>query len=61
MTTKNKLSNLSNEELLELLDKYNKEIEDVFQEIIKRQDQGKMKKFMSVDEFTELCKKKKAS
>jgi len=53
MTTKNKFSNLSNDELLGLLDKYHNESEDVLQEIFKRQDEGRMEEFIDVDKWLE--------
>lgn len=51
MTTNNKLSDLSNDELLELLDKFSKESEDILQEIFKRQVEGRMEEFTNIDKW----------
>ena len=46
-----KFFNLSNNELLGLLDKYSKDYGEVLQEIFNRQDEGKMEAFPNASDF----------
>ena len=63
MMIQDQFFNLSNNELLSLLDKYSKDYEEVFQEIFKRQNAGKMERFPSEGDFLKEYAKviKKAS